>query len=173
MIRAGVLTKDDRVELLEGYLVLKMAHDPAHDGTLDLVKGVIPTVLPIGWFLRVQQTVSLADSNPEPDIAVVRGSFRSFLARHPGPADIALIVEVSNSSLDRDLDDKARVYARAGIPVYWVVDVVNGTVEVFEQPSGPTAVPVYANRRTVRPPDALAFALDGTLVTLPAADLLP
>ncbi|MFO0811519.1 MAG: Uma2 family endonuclease [Gemmataceae bacterium] len=169
MTRAGVLTKDDRGELLEGYPVLKIGHDPGHDGTLDLVKSVLPTVLPADWFLRIQQTVSLADSNPEPDVAIVRGTSRTFLARHPGPADDALIVEVPNSSLDRDMDDKAVIYAAGGIAAYWVIDVVNGVVECFARPAGST----YADRRTALRPDTLTFDLDGTPGTLPAADVLP
>jgi Uma2 family endonuclease len=174
MIRAGVLTKDDKVELLEGYLVLKMATDPAHDGTIDLVKVALEAVLPRGWFLRIQQTVALPDSNPQPDIAAVRGGPRSFVARHPGPADVGVVVEIANTSLPRDVTDKARVYARAGIPAYWVIDVANAAVEVFTQPSGPTAAPAYASHQTVRPPAAVPLTLDGTAVgPVPAADLLP
>ena len=86
---------------------------------------------------------------------------------------MTLIVEVSNSYLDRDRHDKARIYARAGIAAYWVVDVVNGVVEVFEQPSGPTAAPGYATTRTVGRSQPLTFAVDGVTPTLPAADLLP
>src|SRR5438477_4753717 len=73
MIEAGILTTEDKVELLENYLVLKMPRNPPHDGTIDLVKAALPGVVPPGWLLRIQQTVVLSDSQPEPDFAVARG----------------------------------------------------------------------------------------------------
>lgn len=70
MIETGILTPDDRVELLENYLVLKTPHNPPHDGTIDLIKAAIGPKLPAGWLLRVQQTVVLPDSQPEPDFSI-------------------------------------------------------------------------------------------------------
>src|SRR5437763_5002558 len=95
MIEAGILTAEDKVELLENYMVLKMPKNPPHDGTLDLVKAALPALIPAGWLLRVQQTVVLSDSQPEPDFAIARGTPPSFLTRHPGPADVGLIIEVA------------------------------------------------------------------------------
>src|SRR5260370_4578540 len=84
MIETGILTTEDKVELLENYVVLKMPRNPLHDGTIDLLNAVIPIrVASHGWMVRIQQTVVLSDSQPEPDLAVVRGSPRSFLLRHP------------------------------------------------------------------------------------------
>src|SRR5438045_685292 len=83
MIEAAVLTENDRVELLDGYLVEKMPHDPIHDGTIQMVQEAMLQALPTGWCVRVQSAVTLATSEPEPDIAVVRGNVRSFLTRHP------------------------------------------------------------------------------------------
>src|SRR5437763_1719709 len=76
MIEVGILTPDDKVELLENYVVLKMPRNPLHDGTIDLIKAALPAHIPSGWLLRIQQTVVLSDSQPEPDFAVVRGSPR-------------------------------------------------------------------------------------------------
>src|SRR5262245_62962957 len=115
MIETGILTSEDKVELLENYVVLKMPRNPPHDGTIDLVSETLTPVVPKGWRLRVQLSVVLSDSQPEPDLAIVRGDARTYTSRHPGPADIGLIVEVANSSLLRDQRDKARIYARAGI----------------------------------------------------------
>lgn len=173
MIDAGILTKDDKIELLEGYLVLKMPRNPPHDGTIQLIQEALRSVIPAGWNVRVQLTIALPDSHPEPDFAVVRGGPRSYLKRHPGPDDIGLVIEVANTSLQRDLADKTRVYAHAGLLAYWVINVTDGSIEVFARPSGPVAQPIYADRRTIRPPDALTLALDAAAVTLPAADLLP
>src|SRR5271166_6229315 len=99
MIETGILTADDKVELLENYVVLKMPRNPPHDGTIDLVHAALPPHVPSGWLLRIQQAVVLPDSQPEPDFAIVRGGPRSFLTRHPGAAEVGLLIEVANSSL--------------------------------------------------------------------------
>jgi Uma2 family endonuclease len=174
MIEAGILTPEDRVELLENYVVLKMSHNPPHDGTIDLLKAALPTCLPTGWLLRVQQTVALADSQPEPDCAIVRGTPRSYLTRHPGPTDVGIVIEVAEASLLRDQRDKTRIYARAGIPCYWIINLVDRRVEVYSQPSGPAAVPAYGSFQTYQPGDAVPLMLDGVPVgTVPVDDLLP
>src|SRR3954447_15826276 len=91
MIETGILTTADKVELLENYVVLKMPKNPLHDGTIDLVKAALSPCLTAGWFLRIQQTVVLSDSQPEPDFAIVRGNARSYLMRHPDPSDTGLV----------------------------------------------------------------------------------
>jgi Uma2 family endonuclease len=174
MIEAGVLTAEDKVELLENCLVLKMGRNPPHDGTIDLVKAALPGLLSPGWLLRVQQTVVFSDSQPEPDFAIVRGTPRSYLTRHPAAADVGLIVEVADASLLRDQRDKTRIYARGGIPHYWIVNLVDRRIEVYSQPSGPTAVPAYGSFQIYQPGDAVPLVLGGdTAATVAAADLLP
>src|SRR4051794_12925617 len=131
MIETGILTPADRVELLENYVVRKMTKNPSHDGTIDLMKAAFGNVLPSGWLLRIQQTVVLSDSQPEPDGAVARGNPRTYLTRHPGPPDVGLIIEAADSSLLRDQRDKTRIYARAGIVCYWIINLVDHRVEVY------------------------------------------
>src|SRR2546421_11751027 len=116
MIEAGILTSEDKVELLENYVVLKMPRNPPHDGTIQLIHKRLSRLIPPGWDLRAQLTVALADSQPEPDFAVVRGDERTYLSRHPTSGDAGLIIEVANSSLLRDQRDKTRIYARGDIP---------------------------------------------------------
>jgi Uma2 family endonuclease len=174
MIEAGILTADDKVELLENYVVLKMPRNPPHDGTVDLVKAALPGRLPPGWLLRIQQTVVLLDSQPEPDFSVVRGTPRSYLQRHPVAADVGLVIEVADSSLLRDQRDKTRIYARAGIVVYWIVNLVDRRIEVYSQPSGPTAVPAYGSFQVYQPDDDVPVVLDGAAAgAVPAGELLP
>ena len=174
MIEAGILNSEDKVELLENFLVLKMTRNPPHDGTIDLLKAALGPCVPGGWLLRVQQTLVLADSQPEPDFAIVRGTPRSYLARHPHAADAALVIEVADSSLLRDQRDKTRIYARAGIPTYWIVNLVDNRVEVYTQPSGAIAVPAYGAFQTFAPGDVLPIVLDGVEVaSVPVAELLP
>lgn len=174
MIETGILTLDDKVELLENYVVLKMPRNPPHDGTVQLVDESLLPLVPKGWRLRVQLTLVLPDSQPEPDFSIVRGDARSYLTRHPGPADVGLVVEVADSSLLRDQRDKTRIYARGGVPCYWIVNLVDRRIEVYTQPSGPTAVPAYASFQLYQPGDAVPLVLDGnTVCSVPADQLLP
>ena len=173
MIADGVLIEDDRVELLEGYLVEKMPHDPIHDGALQKLNKRLFRVLPPGWEIRVQMATSLRGSEPEPDAAIVREDPDEYFTRHPGPSDYGVIVEVANSSLDIDREDKRRIYARAGLPIYWIVDVVNNAVEVYERPTGPTADPTYGSKQVYQIGDSVPFVVDGSLIdTIPVLDLL-
>lgn len=174
LIEIGVLTENDRVELLEGYLVEKMPQDPTHAGTIQMVEDALLALLPPGWCCRVQLPITLAVSEPEPDVVVARGNKRSYLGHHPSPAETGLVVEVANTSLDTDREDKVPIYARNGLTVYWIVNLVDRQVEVYEQPSGPAANPGYATSRTYKPGDAVPVVLDGNAVgTIPVNDLLP
>lgn len=174
MIETGILTSEDKVELLENYVVLKMPRNPPHDGTVQFITEMLTPWVPKEWRLRVQLTVVLADSQPEPDFAIVRGNARTYLTRHPVPADVALIIEVADSSLLRDQRDKTRIYARGGIVCYWIVNLVDRRIEVYTQPSGPTAVPAYGSFRMYQPGDDVPLILDGNTVgTIPASELLP
>jgi hypothetical protein len=174
MIETGLLTSEDKVELLENYMVLKMPRNPLHDSTIQRLLRPLLRALPATWDLRVQSAITLTDSQPEPDFAVVRGSSQDYSARHPLPADVGLLVEVADSSLLRDQRDKTRIYARGGIPFYWIVNLVDQRIEVFSQPSGPTAVPAFASFQIYQPGDAIPIILDGTTAaSISVADLLP
>jgi Uma2 family endonuclease len=174
MIETGILTSEDKVELLENYVVLKLPRNPPHDGTIQLIDEALAPKIPAGWRMRIQLTVVLSDSQPEPDFAIVRGNARTYLARHPSPADVGLIIEVADSSLLRDQRDKTRIYARGGIPCYWIVNLVDRRIEVFTQPSGPADIPAYSSFQVYQPGDAVPLVLDGVTVgTVPGDDLLP
>jgi Uma2 family endonuclease len=170
----GVLTENDNLELIEGYLVLKMARNPPHDCAIELTSDAVRAANPKGWCVRVQCAITLSDSEPEPDIAVARGATRDYAAHHPGPSEIGALVEVADSTLLGDRSDKGRIYARANVPVYWIVNLVDRQIEVYEQPSGPTLAPAYAKTTTYRTGDAVPLALDGIAVaTFAVNDLLP
>lgn len=173
MIEAGILTAEDKVELLENYVVLKMPRNPRHDSTLQRMLRPLLHALPAGWDMRIQAAITLTDSQPEPDFALVRGTSDDYVTRHPAPADVGLLIEVADSSLLRDQRDKTRIYARAGIPSYWIVNLVDRCIEVCTQPSGPTTVPAYNATQTYLPSEAVPLVLDGNSVgTIPAGDLL-
>lgn len=174
MIEAGVLTENDRVELLEGYLVEKMPHDPIHDGTLQKVNRRLLRAIPSGWELRIQMATTLGQSEPEPDGAIVREEPGGYMARHPAPADFGIVIEVSNTTLDSDREDKLPIYARSGLPVYWIVNVVDRQIEVYGQPSGTTASATYGTTRVYKPGDSVPLVLDGNAVgVIPVVELLP
>jgi Uma2 family endonuclease len=174
LIDLGVLTEDDNLELLEGYLVHKMSRNPPHDAAIQKGMKRWLRVLPAGWDLRVQSAVTLAESEPEPDFAIVRGDENTYLTRHPTAADIGLVVEVSDSTLPGDRDDKGRIYARAAIPGYWIVNLTDRQVEVYTLPFGPGAAPKYAHRADFRPGAVIALTLGGSAqVQIGVSDLLP
>lgn len=174
MIEAGVITVNDRVELLEGILVPKMSKSPGHQLCVVLLNENLRPALPAGWHLRVEGPIKLDDSLPEPDVAVVRGSPRDYTGRHPAPDELAIVVEVADSSLRRDREDKLRVYARNGLAVYWIVNVADRVIDVYTDPSGPAPAPDYATTATYHPGDAVPVVIAGTAVgTVNASDLLP
>jgi len=160
MIQAGILREDDRVELLEGWMIDKMTHNPAHDGTIQLVEEEVGPRLPANWKLRIQAAITLATSEPEPDIAVVRGSVRRYLKAHPRPADIGCLMEVSESSIEDDRDRKGIIYGRALIPIYWVINLPESQIEVYTEPRGGRKAG-YAKRQDYKPNDKIPLILDG------------
>ncbi|HWG46912.1 MAG TPA: Uma2 family endonuclease [Gemmataceae bacterium] len=173
MVETGILTADDKVELLENYVVLKMPRNPPHDSTIQRMLEKLFPCRPPGWGLRVQSAIALADSQPEPDFAFVRGSAADYENHHPGATETGLVIEVADSSLLRDQRDKTRIYARAGLPCYWIINLVDRRIEVYSQPSGPTAVPAYGSFQTYQPGDALPLILDGiTVGMVPVSELL-
>jgi Uma2 family endonuclease len=175
MIEAGILTEKHRVELLEGFLVKKpMTRHPPHDLALELMLEVLNPLLPSGWRLRCQSAVELLGSEPEPDYAVVRGHPRSRAGRHPGAADVGLIIEVADSSLDDDRGVKRVAYARAGIERYWIVNLVDRCLEEFTDPTGPADEPTYRQQRHFGPDEAVPVILDGVEIgQILVRDVLP
>jgi Uma2 family endonuclease len=174
MIEMGWFLDGEPYELLEGHLVHKMPRGTPHDAALQAVTKRFFRMSPAGWDVRGQSAITLTgDSEPEPDLALVRGDENTYRDHHPGPGDIGLLVEISDSSRLIDRHDKGRIYARAGIPVYWVVNVVDKVVEVYTQPSGPTADPAYAHRQDYPVGAAVPVVLDGNPVgTVAVADVM-
>ena len=131
MGEAGILTPDDRVELLDGQLVIRPRKSPPHVFAAAKAREALEAVLSAGWYLDTQEPITLDDSEPEPDVMIVRGETQDYFDRHPSADEIALVVEIADSTLERDRSRKKRMYARAGIPVYWIVNLVENTCEVY------------------------------------------
>ena len=108
-----------------------------HEAAIEKIQDVLGKLIPNGWHLRIQQPLATApDSLPEPDAAVVRNVLPEFADRPPGPEEVAIVIEVADASLLSDRRLKNRVYARANIPSYWLLNLMDSQLEVFTQPSG-------------------------------------
>ncbi len=136
--------------LIDGVIVEQGPMNPPHAITLGLVEEAIRTALGPGWWLRNQMPLILGlDIDPEPDLAIVAGRPRDFTG-HPTTAE--LVVEVADTSLDFDTDDKKLLYARAGIRDYWVVDINARQLLVYRDPQAGD----YANQQTFSSTDAVS-----------------
>lgn len=170
MARMGILTSGDRVELLDGIVVRKMTKHTPHTTALRKLDAALQSRLPAGWLIITQDPITLATSEPEPDLVLVTGQVDDFAHRHPGPSDVVLVVEVAESSLEYDRGDKRRIYAEAGIGTYWIVNLVDRRIEVFSDPQGGD----YASHHVAHPGESLTLSLAGQALTpLVVADLLP
>jgi Uma2 family endonuclease len=168
--RLGILTDGDRVELLDGLLVVKPMKLSPHRMATKLTRDALAGVLPAGWYVDTQEPLGLDESEPEPDVYVARGTTRDYPDGHPGPPNVPLVVEVAESSLDHDRTWKKAIYARGGIPAYWIVNLVDRTLEVHSTP----AAGDYTAVATKSAADRADVVLDGiTVGSLAVADLLP
>lgn len=166
MLDAGILEEGPGLELLEGDLVVMSPQGPPHAGFAELVRERLLQALGPGHNARTHAPVDAGPySQPEPDVALVRGRAEDYLSRHPTAADTLLVVEVARSSLPRDRR-KARIYAQAGFPEYWLFDVEARTVDVHRDPDG---VGAYRNVRTATSGDRLAIS--GSIAELDLAAL--
>lgn len=146
LVEADVLTSDDPVELLEGLLVTKMSKDPPHVLSTRMSRSELASMLPEGWSYISQDPVTLLDGEPEPNGAVVRGGLQDYFARHPSALDTAMVIKVADSSLSRDRGIKLRSYARAGIPIYWIINLIDHCVEVYTHPAATGDQATYHER---------------------------
>jgi Uma2 family endonuclease len=155
-----------RAMLIDGVILEEGPMNPPHAITLELVEVALRTAFATGWRIRSQSPLVLGqDLDPEPDFAVMAGTPRGSTG-HPTTAD--LVVEVADSSLDFDTNQKRLVYARAGIRDYWVVDVNGGRLLVYRDPQAGD----YATRQTLGPADGVA-PLAAPAAAVRVADLLP
>jgi Uma2 family endonuclease len=139
MIEAEILTTDDRVELLEGQILQMSPQQPPHAAIAQSAFNYLNSLLAGQAFLRMQLPITLRpNSEPEPDIAVVRIDSRGYIDHHPTPAEIFLLVEVAETTLTKDRGLKARTYAKAMIAEYWIIDVNTRQVYVLREPQNST-----------------------------------
>jgi hypothetical protein len=162
----GLLTPRDKVVLLDGLLVKKMTRGAPHVTAAQRIVNTLNGLALVGWFVRKGEPITLPgrsgrrDSEPEPDVVLARGHFEDYPARHPGPDEVALVVEVAASSLRKDRKN-ITVYARAGIPVTWLVNMPNDTIEVHTSPTGPADPAKYNAMKVYGLDDHVPVVIEG------------
>jgi hypothetical protein len=173
LIASGHLQSGDPVELLEGFLAPKMGRGPRHELVRRRLFRRLMALVPAGFFVDSQGAATLIDSEPEPDVFIIRGTEEDYADRHAGPAEAVVVIEVSDSSVHRDRNWKKRIYGRAGIACYWVVNVIEDYIEVFAQPSGNVTKPAYGKPTVYRMGDTMPLIIDGREVgRLTVAEIL-
>jgi Uma2 family endonuclease len=171
IIEAGVLEDPGRVELIDGEMVDKMGKSAEHGYTTKKTITALGGRLPSGWTWRSEQPVRIpAFDEPEPDVTVVRGTDEDYEHKLPTPADVALLVEVSDSTLSQDRGKKCSAYAKGRIPVYWIINLVNRQVEVYSRP-GKNG---YRSQQVFKSGEQVPVTIGGReLPPIPVDSLLP
>ena len=174
LIETGFFQPGDPVELIGGQLIVAEPQGSGHFAAIRAVEEALRAAFGVGWDVRGQGPVALdEESEPEPDVAVVPGSFRDYVAAHPSRP--VLVVEVSESSLALDRHHKGSVYARAGLDDYWIVNLVDRVLEVHRNPGPDPAASFGWRYQSVealeRGASVSPLALSGARIRV--ADLLP
>lgn len=154
MAEVGILSSKDRVELLQGEVVEMSPIGVRHAACVDFLAACFMVRLGDRAHVRVQGPVRLDGlSEPEPDVAVLKRRPDGYTTAHPRPEDVLLIVEVAQASVEKDRSVKLPLYASAGIPEVWIVNLIDGAVEVFRDPdkSGYTMSEVAVRGHEIAP----------------------
>jgi Uma2 family endonuclease len=174
MVDSDVFTKHDNFVLINGYLVNKLTKTPPHVIAGELLRDELIGLVPQAhWRVMVEAPVRIPEYNePEPDVSLARGKAKDYAHRHPGPADLALVVEVASSSLSEDRQ-MANIYGPAGIPVYWIVNLKAHQVEVYTLAKRRGA-PRYGKPRIFKTGQSVPVVVGGTEVgRIAVVDILP
>jgi Uma2 family endonuclease len=153
MAETGVLRPDARVELLDGKIIDMSPIGPFHGGVTDYLNEFFVAASIGRWRTRVQNSLRLDDhSEPQPDLVLAKPAGDFYRKRHPQPADVYLLIEVSDTTLETDKENKLPAYGRAGIPEVWIVNLNELTVEIYREPN----FTGYTSKTILRPGDKAA-----------------
>lgn len=168
----GILTPEDRVELIDGQLMVKPMQNWIHIWCVQVLIELIIDTLPHGlWHQISQSAIQCDESSPEPDITIIRGTRQQYRGRLVSAADIALVIEVANTSLDYDSTVKRQLYARNGIPQYWVVNTIESVIDVYTYAN---EFGDYQHLCTYTRSQQIPLVLDGQeIATFAVADIIP
>lgn len=171
MISAGIFGEDDAVELIEGRIVNKMPKSRAHSIVTNLIFQALIKLISGTHHVESQEPITMETSEPEPDVVVLQGQILDY-KEHPQPKDVSLLVEVSDSSLERDQTWKKQIYAAAGIPIYWIVNLPDRQIEVYSDPTGPSQHPNYRQLRSYTTGELVPIVIDGREIGILAVESL-
>lgn len=167
---SGVLDDGPRYEFLEGWIVTKTTQGPEHNLVVNRCRKWLERIVPEHWEFRVQSAIAASISEPEPDLSIIIGPDNRYADHHPTGEEIGLLIEVADSSLARDRR-KARIYADAGIPNYWIVNLIDRQVEVFRNPLSDGLG--YRDKHVALLDEMLEARLDDAAVlTIPVLEIL-
>ncbi len=174
LVEKGVFMPGERVELIDGLLLVAEPQSSSHFAAIRLVELALARAFGEGWDVRAQGPIALDDSSePEPDVAVVHGGPRDYVSAHP--ADPVLVVEVALTSLGFDREHKSSLYARSRRPEYWIVNLVDRVLEIRRDPAPSPSAPYgwdYSAVEILGPGDR-ACPLAAPAARIAVADLLP
>lgn len=175
MIDAGVFGEHDHVELLEGILVDKMTKKPPHNFTVAAVAEAFRAIVGADWVVFEEKSAVLGRfSLPEPDVAIVRGPRERYRSVYPEVANLALLVEVADTSYPKDRGRKWRKYAGSRIPVYWIENLPLRKIEVYTEPSGRGKTAAYQVKKVYASDEDVPVILAGReLGRVKVSDILP
>ena len=163
----GVLTPEDRVELLEGWIVKKMNQRPAHGFVARVLSAWLQSNMSAGWLAQCQLPITTDRSEPEPDLAVVHGVHADFRGRHPSGKECALVIEVADSLVLKDRA-KASIYAAGGVAEYWIVNLAENQLEKFAEAEGG----VYRQTVIFKADETIAAQIGDQAISLPLREIL-
>jgi Uma2 family endonuclease len=171
----GLFRPEERLELLDGEIIARMTQNEPHASVAARAARLLAGVFGPDHHTRTHSPIVLnGQSEPEPDVIVVPGTEFDYLSRHPGPADLHLVVEVSDTTLRYDRGRKRTAYARAGVLEYWIVNLPERQLEVYRDPSGSRfrSATVHGEQDSVAPLAAPGRGCADALA-IHVADLLP
>jgi Uma2 family endonuclease len=180
MIEQCIIDENEQVELWEGAVVPKMPKSPRHRVATRMTAISLEKIIPGGWYVTKEDAIVIwPRSKPEPDVAVIRSEFEFDTSRDPTATDCCLVIEVADSSLEDDRGKQLNGHARAGIPVYWIVNLRENQVEVYTAPD--MARGQYGKRTVYEPGSAagsssslIPLIIEGQEVArIPLAEILP
>jgi hypothetical protein len=173
LLRGGVLRDPSGIELLEGVIVARHAGSTRHDAALDKAHKSLRRSFTEEWRVRSRCMLATSDSVIETDLVIHRGPVLNDALRFPLLADVLLVMEVSDQSLGHDREGRGRIYARAAVPNYWIINLLDGMVECHAEPSGAREFPSYYRRHAYRGDEAIPIPVHGQARVISARELLP
>lgn len=148
LMASGIFDEVDRIELINGDLTMMPPIGPEHSSHTTGLTNKLPRKLPETLLVRINEPITIGTrSEPQPDVAIVRARKDNYKTAHPGPKDVLLVIEVADSSAPFDNEVKAKLYGKAGIPEYWVIDIAAECVRVFTGPSAKGYKHITENHR--------------------------